>query len=61
MENKISKVAVIGAGAVGSYFGGLLARAGHDVTLIARNEHVKAIQENGLYMECQSFQEYVSV
>lgn len=61
MENKISKVAVVGAGAVGSYFGGLLARAGHDVTLIARNEHVKAIQENGLYMECQSFQEHVSV
>jgi 2-dehydropantoate 2-reductase len=61
MKNKISTVAVIGAGAVGSYFGGLLARAGYDVTLIARQEHVKAIQENGLYMECQSFQERVSV
>ena len=52
---------VIGAGAVGSYFGGLLARAGCDVTLVARQDHVKAIQENGLYMECQSFQERVSV
>ena len=61
MKNKISTVAVIGAGAVGSYFGGLLARAGYDVTLIARQDHVKAIQENGLYMECQSFQERVSV
>ncbi len=61
MKNKISMVAVIGAGAVGSYFGGLLARAGYDVTLIARQDHVKAIQENGLYMECQSFQERVSV
>ena len=61
MKNKISTVAVIGAGAVGSYFGGLLARAGYDVTLIARQKHVKAIQENGLYMECQSFQERVSV
>ncbi len=61
MKNKISTVAVIGAGAVGSYFGGLLARAGCDVTLIARQDHVKAIQENGLYMECQSFQERVSV
>jgi 2-dehydropantoate 2-reductase len=61
MKNKISTVAVIGAGAVGSYFGGLLARAGYDVTLIARQEHVKAIQENGLYMECQSFQEHVPV
>jgi len=61
MKNKISTVAVVGAGAVGSYFGGLLARAGYDVTLIARQDHVKAIQENGLYMECQSFQERVSV
>ncbi len=61
MKNKISTVAVIGAGAVGSYFGGLLARAGYDVILIARQDHVKAIQENGLYMECQSFQERVSV
>jgi 2-dehydropantoate 2-reductase len=61
MKNKISTVAVVGAGAVGSYFGGLLARAGRDVTLMARPEHVKAIQENGLYMECQSFQEHVPV
>ncbi len=61
MKNKISTVAVIGAGAVGSYFGGLLARAGYDVILIARQDHVKAIQENGLFMECQSFQERVSV
>jgi 2-dehydropantoate 2-reductase len=61
MKNKISTVAVIGAGAVGSYFGGLLARAGYDITLIARQDHVKVIQENGLFMECQSFQERVSV
>jgi 2-dehydropantoate 2-reductase len=61
MKNKISTVTVIGAGAVGSYFGGLLARARCDVTLVARQDHVKAIQENGLYMECQSFQERVSV
>lgn len=61
MKNKISTVTVIGAGAVGSYFGGLLARAGCDVTLVARQDHVKAIQENGLYMECQYFQERVSV
>jgi len=61
MKNKKSTVAVIGAGAVGSYFGGLLARAGCDVTLIARPEHVKVIQEHGLYMECQSFQEHVRV
>ena len=33
----------MGAGAVGCYFGGMLARGGHDVTLIARPQHVEAI------------------
>jgi 2-dehydropantoate 2-reductase len=55
------KVAVMGAGAVGCYFGGLLARAGHDVTLIARPEHVEAIRRDGLRMETRSFDERVRV
>jgi 2-dehydropantoate 2-reductase len=42
------KIAIIGAGGVGGYFGGKLAAAGNDVTLIARGEHLKAIQLNGL-------------
>jgi len=42
------KIAVLGAGAVGSYFGGLLARSGADVTLIGRGEHVAAMQSNAL-------------
>ena len=37
------KIAVMGAGAVGCYYGGMLARAGHDVVLIARPVHVQAI------------------
>ena len=37
------KIAVLGAGAVGCYFGGMLARAGNAVTLIARANHVAAI------------------
>lgn len=41
-------IAVVGAGALGSYFGGLLARAGHQVTLIGRAGHVDAINRNGL-------------
>lgn len=45
------KIAVVGAGAIGGYFGGLLARAGHDVTLIARGEHRDAIRANGLTIE----------
>jgi 2-dehydropantoate 2-reductase len=42
------KIAVIGAGGVGGYFGGKLAQAGHPVTFVARGEHFKAIRENGL-------------
>ena len=56
-----SKIVVLGAGAVGCYFGGMLARAGHAVTLIARPEHVAAINEHGLHMDCLTFQEFVSV
>ena len=51
----------MGAGSVGCFFGGMLARAGKDVTLIARPNHVEAIREKGLYMECINFQEYVPV
>ena len=40
------KVAVMGAGAVGCYFGGMLARAGHDVVLIGRPQHVEAIERD---------------
>ncbi|HEY0822391.1 MAG TPA: 2-dehydropantoate 2-reductase [Ramlibacter sp.] len=55
------KVAVMGAGAVGCYFGGMLARAGHAVTLIARPQHVEAIRRDGLRMETRSFDEHVRV
>ncbi len=53
------KVAVMGAGAVGCYFGGMLARAGHEVVLIARPQHVEAIARDGLRMETTSFDERV--
>lgn len=42
------KIAIIGTGGVGGYFGGKLAKAGYDVTFLARGEHLKAIQQNGL-------------
>ena len=57
--NKPLKVAVMGAGAVGCYFGGMLARAGHGVTLIARPQHVQAIMANGLRMQTRTFDEQV--
>jgi 2-dehydropantoate 2-reductase len=42
------RIAVIGAGAVGGYYGAMLARAGHRVTLIARGAHLAAIRDRGL-------------
>ncbi|OUI85787.1 ketopantoate reductase family protein [Acetobacter tropicalis] len=45
------RIAVIGAGAVGCYVGGLLALAGHDVTLLGRAVHVDAIQAHGLSLD----------
>ena len=55
------KIAVMGAGAVGCYFGGMLARSGHEVTLVARPEHVEAIRRSGLLMETLSFCEHVRI
>lgn len=42
------RVAVLGAGGVGGYFGAVLARAGNDVMLLARGDHLAAIRERGL-------------
>jgi len=44
------KVAVVGAGGTGAYYGGALARAGHDVTFIARGSHLEAINKDGLQL-----------
>jgi len=50
MPASSSSIAVVGAGAVGSYYGALLARAGHAVTLIGRAAHVAAIRDKGLML-----------
>ncbi|UCH49561.1 MAG: 2-dehydropantoate 2-reductase [Betaproteobacteria bacterium] len=42
------KIAVIGSGGVGGYFGGRLAAAGNDVTFVARGAHLDAMQKKGL-------------
>jgi 2-dehydropantoate 2-reductase len=54
-------VVVLGAGAVGCYFGGMLARAGAPVTLVGRPQHVEAMARDGLWMETMHFQELVPV
>lgn len=52
MENHTKpRIAVVGAGAIGSLIGGLLAHAGEEVTLIGRPAHVAAIREHGLRIE----------
>ena len=44
------KITVMGAGGIGGCYGGLLAQAGNDVTLIARGAHLAAIKEKGLQL-----------
>jgi 2-dehydropantoate 2-reductase len=60
-EKPWPRVAVLGAGAVGCYFGGMLARAGAPVTLIGRALHVEAINRDGLFIDSIHFKEQVSV
>lgn len=55
------KTAILGAGAVGCFYGGMLARAGREVVLIGRPQHVEAIRRDGLRMETLSFDEQVKV
>jgi 2-dehydropantoate 2-reductase len=55
------RIAVVGAGAVGGYFGGLLARAGAPVTMIGRAQFVEAVGKNGLFLDTLQFQEKVPV
>lgn len=45
------KIAMMGSGGVGGFFGGRLAKAGHDVTFIARGTHLAAMREHGLTIE----------
>ena len=42
------KIAIVGSGGVGGYFGGKLAKAGFDVTFVARGAHLRAMQSGGL-------------
>ncbi len=45
------KIAIVGSGGVGGYFGGRLALAGNDVTFIARGEHLEKMKHRGLYIK----------
>ncbi len=60
-QDRWPPIAVVGAGAVGCYYGGMLARAGAPVTLIGRPLHVAAIERDGLRFESTRFTERVPV
>lgn len=53
------KIAVLGSGAVGGYYGAKLSRAGHDVTFIARGAHLDAIRANGLRIKSPALGDFV--
>ena len=55
------KIAVVGAGAVGGYFGGMLARGGAPVLLIGRPVFVEAVRKKGLLLDTLSFKETIRV
>jgi 2-dehydropantoate 2-reductase len=55
------KIAVVGAGAVGGYFGGMLARAGASVVMIGRAPFVEAVTKNGVLLDTLHFKESVRV
>ena len=59
--NKILRVAVIGAGGVGGYFGARWAEAGLDVTLLARGAHLQAIVSKGLFLHSPLGDAHVNV
>lgn len=60
-EREWPKIAVMGAGAVGSFFGGMLARAGAPVTLIGRAPQMEAVTRSGLFLDSIHFRENISV
>ena len=60
-DNGWPQIVVVGAGAVGSYFGGMLARAGAPVTLVGREQHVEAIGRHGLHIDSLDFQQYITI
>ncbi|NTV58864.1 MAG: ketopantoate reductase family protein, partial [Deltaproteobacteria bacterium] len=45
------RIAIMGSGGVGGYYGGLLAKAGQEVTFIARGAHLQAIRDKGLHVK----------
>ena len=54
------RVAILGSGAVGGYYGARLARSGHDVTFIARGAHLAAIRDRGIEIRSAALGDFVA-
>ena len=54
------KIAILGSGAVGGYYGAKLAKAGHDVTFIARGAHLAAIRERGIQIRSAVLGDFIA-
>jgi 2-dehydropantoate 2-reductase len=54
------KIAILGSGAVGGYYGARLAQSGHDVTFIARGAHLAALRERGLQIRSAVLGDFVA-
>lgn len=61
MDSSVPRIAVLGAGAVGCYFGGMLARAGRIVTFVGRAAHVEAMARDGLFLDSVHFRGRIPV
>ena len=61
MTQLFKSIVVVGSGAIGSFYGAMLARAGHRVTLIGRAPHVQAIEQHGLQLHMAGRVEAVKI
>src|SRR6185436_18314467 len=59
-DNSGMRIAVMGSGAVGGYYGARLALAGHDVTFIARGAHLDAIRAQGLQVRSPALGDFTA-
>src|SRR5467141_1044921 len=55
------RIAVLGSGGIGGYYGALLAKAGHDVSFVARGAHLEAMQRRGLTVRTPEGESTISV
>ena len=59
LKNK--KILIFGTGAVGGYYGGMLVKAGYDVTFVARGKNYEALKQNGLTLVLEGKKEILPI